>query len=59
MFKIISSGNRSVLLDPRQEESSNWMTFVRPAANKIEQNLVAFQYQGEIYFATIKVLYQI
>ncbi|XP_069942779.1 zinc finger protein PLAGL1 isoform X2 [Cherax quadricarinatus] len=30
------------------------MIFVRPATRKTEQNLVAFQYKGEIYFATIK-----
>ncbi|XP_071551965.1 uncharacterized protein [Panulirus ornatus] len=30
------------------------MIFVRPAERKAEQNLVAFQYRGEIFFATIK-----
>lgn len=55
VFKIVYEEGETLLLDTQQEELSNWMIFVRPAERKTEQNLVAFQYKGDIYFATIKV----
>lgn len=36
------------------EERCNWMMFVRPAQNHLEQNLVAYQYGSEIFYTTIK-----
>ncbi|KAM6933224.1 PR domain zinc finger protein 10 isoform 2-T2 [Xenentodon cancila] len=36
------------------EDSCNWMMFVRPAQNHLEQNLVAYQYGSEIFYTTIK-----
>ena len=33
---------------------SNWMRFVNCARNEEEQNLLAFQYKGDIYYRTIK-----
>lgn len=41
-------------LDLSDEESCNWLMFVRPAQNHLEQNLVAYQYGSEIFYATIK-----
>lgn len=41
-------------LDLSDEESCNWMMFVRPAQNHLEQNLVAYQYGSEIFYTTIK-----
>uniref|UniRef100_A0A3B4ARM1 PR domain zinc finger protein 10 n=1 Tax=Periophthalmus magnuspinnatus TaxID=409849 RepID=A0A3B4ARM1_9GOBI len=40
--------------DLSEEDSCNWMMFVRPAQNHLEQNLVAYQYGPEIFFTTIK-----
>ncbi|CAL1571017.1 unnamed protein product [Knipowitschia caucasica] len=40
--------------DLSEEDSCNWMMFVRPAQNHLEQNLVAYQYGSEIFFTTIK-----
>uniref|UniRef100_A0A6I8R1A9 PR domain zinc finger protein 10 n=1 Tax=Xenopus tropicalis TaxID=8364 RepID=A0A6I8R1A9_XENTR len=37
-----------------EESLCNWMMFVRPAQNHLEQNLVAYQYGQHIYFTTIK-----
>ncbi|KAK7078424.1 Zinc finger protein plag1, partial [Halocaridina rubra] len=54
VFKITQEEGDYLLLDTQQEERSNWMIFVRPAEKKSDQNLVSFQYKGEIYFATIK-----
>ncbi|XP_044295500.1 PR domain zinc finger protein 10 isoform X1 [Varanus komodoensis] len=36
------------------ESLCNWMMFVRPAQNHLEQNLVAYQYGHHIYYTTIK-----
>ncbi|KAM8853622.1 PR domain zinc finger protein 10 isoform 2-T4 [Synchiropus picturatus] len=40
--------------DLSDEESCNWMMFVRPAQNYLEQNLVAYQFGSEIFYTTIK-----
>ncbi|XP_051512220.1 PR domain zinc finger protein 10 isoform X3 [Myxocyprinus asiaticus] len=40
--------------DLSDEERCNWMMFVRPAQNHLEQNLVAYQYGSEIFYTTIK-----
>ncbi|KAJ8402155.1 hypothetical protein AAFF_G00370200 [Aldrovandia affinis] len=36
------------------EERCNWLMFVRPAQNHLEQNLVAYQYGADIFYTTIK-----
>uniref|UniRef100_A0A8C5BFQ3 PR domain zinc finger protein 10 n=1 Tax=Gadus morhua TaxID=8049 RepID=A0A8C5BFQ3_GADMO len=41
-------------VDLSDEDSCNWMMFVRPAQNHLEQNLVAYQYGSEIFYTTIK-----
>ncbi|KAJ4935413.1 hypothetical protein JOQ06_016946 [Pogonophryne albipinna] len=41
-------------LDLSDEDSCNWMMFVRPAQNHLEQNLVAYQYGSEIFYTSIK-----
>ncbi|XP_013404641.1 PR domain zinc finger protein 10 isoform X2 [Lingula anatina] len=41
-------------LDNTDEAQCNWMMYVRPASHRQEQNMVAYQYQGGIYFSTIK-----
>lgn len=41
-------------VDLSDEESCNWLMFVRPAENHLEQNLVAYQYGSEIFYTTIK-----
>ncbi|XP_073513559.1 PR domain zinc finger protein 10 isoform X2 [Phyllobates terribilis] len=40
--------------DLSEESLCNWMMFVRPAQNHLEQNLVAYQYGQHIYYTTIK-----
>ncbi|XP_061576429.1 PR domain zinc finger protein 10 isoform X2 [Cololabis saira] len=49
-------GERSngVWFELSDEDSCNWMMFVRPAQNHLEQNLVAYQYGSEIFYTTIK-----
>ncbi|KAI8478348.1 PR domain zinc finger protein 10 [Branchiostoma belcheri] len=40
--------------DLTNEDECNWMMFVKPAANHMEQNLVAYQHGNEIFYTTIK-----
>jgi len=41
-------------LNLSDEDGCNWMMFVRPAQNHLEQNLVAYQYGSEIFYTSIK-----
>ena len=43
-------------IDARSEENSNWMRYVNCAREDTEQNLCAYQYQGNIYYKTFKVV---
>nr|CAD2129447.1 unnamed protein product [Meloidogyne enterolobii] len=56
VWKIFSSNNASHLLRLIETNSrkANWMKNVQMAENKEEQNLVACQYDNEIYFYTIR-----
>ncbi|XP_030849667.1 zinc finger protein 724-like [Strongylocentrotus purpuratus] len=40
--------------DSKSEQTGNWMQDINCACNEGEQNLVAFQYLGEIYYRTFK-----
>lgn len=41
-------------IDASDEDQCNWMMFVRPASDPVEQNLVAYQHGGDIFFTVIK-----
>ncbi|XP_048391578.1 zinc finger protein PLAG1-like isoform X2 [Stegostoma tigrinum] len=53
VFQVLKDGVKYFLNNP-DEESGNWMMFVRPARNLEEQTLVAYQHRGEVYFTTVK-----
>ena len=38
------------VVDTSEENSSNWLMFVKPARVSAEQNLIAFQQGNEIFF---------
>ena len=42
----------SRIVDGSDEQNSNWMRFVNCARDNKEQNLVAVQFRGEIYYKT-------
>ncbi|KAJ8932331.1 hypothetical protein NQ314_014750, partial [Rhamnusium bicolor] len=42
------------LIDAGNETNSNWMRYVNCARNMAEQNTVAFQYKGNLYYRTCK-----
>lgn len=49
LFKV-----RNVYLDTSNEAECNWMIHVMPAAYRNEQNLIAYQEDGQIYFMSIQ-----
>lgn len=48
---------KSFFIDGRDESTSNWLRFINCARNEEEQNMVAFQYHGRIYYRTFKTVY--
>ncbi len=57
-FQLFGKEGSTQYYDTADETSCNWLMFVRPAVQWEEQNLVAYQYRGGIYFTTIKVSIQ-
>ena len=56
-IQIKQEGVKSYFIDGRDEECSNWLRFINCARNEEEQNLVAFQFKGHIYYRTFKPIY--
>ena len=44
-------------MDGSDPSCSNWLRFINCARNEEEQNMVAYQYHGEIYYHTFKAVY--
>ena len=53
-LQIVKSGKFSHFVDGHEESQSNWMRFVNCSRCEDEQNIVAFQFRGEIYYRTYK-----
>ncbi|XP_066601141.1 PR domain zinc finger protein 5-like isoform X2 [Prorops nasuta] len=43
-------------LDLTDEEFCNWMCFVPPATNAVEQNLICYQMNGNIFYSVIRTI---
>ena len=55
--QIKQEGVKSFFIDGSDEPTSNWLRFINCARNEEEQNMVAFQYHGHIYYRTYKMIY--
>ena len=53
-FKIFDGSKLTCFIDGSDEETSGWMRFIQCARSKVEQNLYAFQYKGEVYYRAFK-----
>eukprot|EP00057_Strongylocentrotus_purpuratus_P018344 XP_011672818.1 PREDICTED: probable histone-lysine N-methyltransferase PRDM7 [Strongylocentrotus purpuratus] len=53
-WEICTEGKPHHYVDSNSEQTGNWMRYINCARNEGEQNLVAFQYLGEIYYRTFK-----
>lgn len=52
----MKDGKFSHFVDGHDECNSNWMRFVNCPRSEDEQDLVAFQYRGMIYYRTYKAI---
>ncbi|XP_022830432.1 histone-lysine N-methyltransferase PRDM9-like [Spodoptera litura] len=56
-MKIYTDYNRRAhVIDAADSNSSNWMRYVNCARHWKEQNLLAYQYKGQLYYRTIKII---
>ena len=46
--------SRTHYVNAADESQSNWLRYVNCARNHLEQNLVGFQYEGEIFYRAFK-----
>ena len=53
-YQIYHLGKPKHFVNAYRMETSNWMRYVNCARSESEQNLVAYQYQGQIYYRTYK-----
>ncbi|XP_052228058.1 histone-lysine N-methyltransferase PRDM9-like isoform X6 [Dreissena polymorpha] len=53
-WQIYTEGKPSHFVDAQNKCTSNWMRYVNCAMKEADQNLVAFQYKGGIYYCTFK-----
>ncbi|CAG5001556.1 unnamed protein product [Parnassius apollo] len=44
------------VVDAADEDRSNWMRYVNCSRHWNEQNLLAYQYKGQLYYRTIKIV---
>ncbi len=52
-WQIFKDGSASHYIDATDENKSNWLRFVNCARYEGEQNLLAYQYKGGVYYKTI------
>uniref|UniRef100_A0A8W8JNH2 Histone-lysine N-methyltransferase PRDM9 n=1 Tax=Magallana gigas TaxID=29159 RepID=A0A8W8JNH2_MAGGI len=53
-WQIYKQGQRSHFVNAFKEPMSNWMRYVNCARSESEQNMVAFQHRGQIYYRSFK-----
>ncbi|KAH3696333.1 hypothetical protein DPMN_083796 [Dreissena polymorpha] len=53
-LKILTEDGFTEILDKTDEDHSNWMIFVRPARTLKEQNLIAYQEDGCIFYVSLR-----
>ncbi|XP_065900691.1 zinc finger protein 709-like isoform X2 [Dysidea avara] len=53
-WEVKKTGTESYYIDGKNEEHASWLRFINCARSEEEQNLLSFQYQGNIYCYTIK-----
>ncbi|XP_052085114.1 histone-lysine N-methyltransferase PRDM9-like [Mytilus californianus] len=53
-WQIYDDGTTSHYIDANNKTKSNWMRYVNCARNEDEQNLIAYQYKGLIFYRSFK-----
>lgn len=52
-FLHFQIGQGDLFVDAKNQETSNWLRYVNCCRSLTEQNLLAYQYRGQIYYRTI------
>ncbi|XP_033646206.1 histone-lysine N-methyltransferase PRDM9-like [Asterias rubens] len=55
-WEIFDHNGKSHYIDGKNPSKGNWMRYVNCACNEAEQNLVAYQYCGQIYYRSFKTI---
>ncbi|XP_045178773.2 zinc finger protein 85-like isoform X2 [Mercenaria mercenaria] len=55
-WQIYADGKPSHFVDAKDKVTANWMRYVNCAPSESEQNLVAFQFKGGIYYRSYKTI---
>jgi SCY1-like protein 2 len=53
-IQIVQGGKTTHVIDAMDPSQSNWLRFVNCARNEEEQNLLGFQYHGDVYYRVYK-----
>jgi hypothetical protein len=53
-LQIVQGGKTTHVIDGKDHSQSNWLRFVNCARSEEEQNLVAYQYRGDIFYRVFK-----
>ncbi|XP_059047340.1 uncharacterized protein LOC131842789 [Achroia grisella] len=57
ILKLYDANNKPhAVIDAEDASAANWMRYVNCARHWREQNLVAYQYRGRIYYRTVKII---
>ena len=56
VLQIRHNGVHPYLIDGHDLSHSNWMRFINCAQREDEQNVLAYQYHGNIYYRTVKTI---
>ena len=54
LFQIVQDGRVSFYLNGRNEAYGNWMRYINCSRIEQEQNMIALQYHGSIYYRVYK-----
>ncbi|CAC5377323.1 PRDM7_9 [Mytilus coruscus] len=57
-WQIYDDGTTNHYIDANNKTKSNWMRYVNCARNEDEQNLIAYQYKGQIFYRSFKDILQ-
>lgn len=53
-FKVYQDSSLAYFIDASDPKYGNWMNFIQCARNQYEQNLKALQYNGCLYFESVR-----
>lgn len=56
-MQVMLGADKCYFIDGQKEDRSSWMRFINCARYEEEQNLVAFQFQKNIYYRSIQHIY--